>query len=766
MMNSTTEEKLLAKIAELEKRLSEEKAKTDDARRRQKGAEQLAQSLEKRLDKKLQELDKQHQKLERKDRQLAEKTQKLELKNKKLAEAEKQLAEKAGLVVAFGKCVKEVLPVLKAFAEKLKSRMTDDPEWNQIIVKEFISALGQLDAIRHDCSVLKKRANQGGEKIEALAAVKEIESATEEAKIVTTRLVASAAHQVANANVVNGITVAALKEVGIEGDNTIDTMREIIEQKPSALLEERRKEESKKEQPIGRQKVEREDIPEEKIEAAELPSNLCCPYCGMRGKFIAIEQSQPSKMLSCIEDFVKVMKISVLGQTLAECPKCGTVQPIFTGPMALNPKREITIGALTSTVSLMDNGIPLNRIENIFFKDLQLGSSTLSENILQMAEYAEPLSRRIEEVAHMAPVAITDETPFDICQLEGRGHMGAKEKSSSEVVSSQTYIQAVTSPSATDKPFALFYVLPGRSKEEIAKVLNPFRSKIIMSDGYAAYTGIAKDSKNGVEHASCLVHWRRVLLKAANLETQVKYVKDTSAKQAIELCKKQLKEGQATPVINVTLYALSQIFAEEKSVVRRPDETYEDYLVRVKEHRDKYIVPLMDRIDVLMNILKDKAGLVAGKTGKYKNSATESLYYVPAVVYYLNRREELRHFLLRPGCPPSSNNVEALIRPITIIRNNINFLQSEKHARALCRLLSLLETAKLNGIENPTQWLTKYYYRIARHCQRKQWKDWTRPDAQKRKDPYKKFVSWEYEKYWDTMPIDDLLPWNYKPSED
>ncbi len=787
MMKTIKEAELLKKIAQLEKRLSEESAKATNALHRQKGAEQLAASLSKKLtnldkklikveqvlaekDKRIAEKDRRiaekDKRIAEKDKRIAEKDKRIAEKDKDLAEKEKALVEKEQLLSLMNKAIKAALPQLQRFAKELNSRMTDDPEWNRVVVDEFIKALQQLNSMRRDCSVLKKRLNRGGEKLSSIADIKDIEKIQEEVKETTSKLIASGAHQVQNANVVNSITVAAL-EGAKESSAEIEAMRGIINQESSPLLEQRREQESQKQQSIGRQKPDRDDIPEEQIEPAEAPEDFTCPHCGKRGKFHVIEQSQAIQMFTGIEELFKVMKISLLGQTLVECAKCGTVQPIFTaGLMALNPKRELSIDTLTSTVSLMSNGLPLNRITDIFYSQAHLGSSTLGENILQMAEYADPLIKRIEQEAHNADVIIADETPFSVLQEEGRGHQSAKAKETAEKVSSQTYIQAVTSTNATDKRFALYYAMQGRSAQEIAKVLNPFNSKTIMSDGYAAYTGIVRDNKKETKHASCLIHWRRELLKAANLELQVKHAKDTSIEKATALCKEQIEKGEARPILNMTLYALSRIFAEEQSVIRGKNEDYETYLARVKEHREKYCVPLMDRIDELMTVLRDKAKLVPGKTGKYKNSTEDSLYYIPAVVYYLNRREELRYFLTHPSCPLSSNIVEAKIRPLTILRNNINFMQSLKHTKGLCRLLSLMETARLNGIEDPVQWLNKYYYRLARHCQRMQWYDWTRPDAPKRKDPNKKFVKWEYEKYWDSMPIDDLLPWNYKPSED
>ena len=151
---------------------------------------------------------------------------------------------------------------------------------------------------------------------------------------------------------------------------------------------------------------------------------------------------------------------------------------------------------------------------------------------------------------------------------------------------------------------------------------------------------------------------------------------------------------------------------------------------------------------------------------RYKVESADKTFYSEAVVYYFNHKEELWRFLENPECPPSSNEVECTIRPLTIIRKNSCFLQSLEYARTFCVLMSLFETAQRNGIRDSSKWLRTYFYRLAQHCQREQWIANTRPGCEKHKNPYTTFVKWEYEKYWHTMPIEDLLPWNYAKAQE
>ena len=59
-----------------------------------------------------------------------------------------------------------------------------------------------------------------------------------------------------------------------------------------------------------------------------------------------------------------------------------------------------------------------------------------------------------------------------------------------------------------------------------------------------------------------------------------------------------------------------------------------------------------------------------------------------------------------------SNNVENLIRPIALNRKNALFAGHDEGAAARGRIASLIETAKLNGV-NPHAWLKETLEAIA-----------------------------------------------------
>lgn len=101
------------------------------------------------------------------------------------------------------------------------------------------------------------------------------------------------------------------------------------------------------------------------------------------------------------------------------------------------------------------------------------------------------------------------------------------------------------------------------------------------------------------------------------------------------------------------------------------------------------------------------------------------------LAYIHNHWDGLQTFLTDGRVEIDSNNVENLVRPITLNRKNALFAGHDEGGKTWGRIASLIETCKLNGIE-PFAYLTSTLEAIAAgHPQSR---------------------------------IDDLLPWNFQPS--
>ena len=74
----------------------------------------------------------------------------------------------------------------------------------------------------------------------------------------------------------------------------------------------------------------------------------------------------------------------------------------------------------------------------------------------------------------------------------------------------------------------------------------------------------------------------------------------------------------------------------------------------------------------------------------------------------MNHRENFRLFLDDGRIPLDTNAVESSIRAVAVWRKACDHKQSVEYTESFCTLMSLTETARVNGIDNVIEWLTAY----------------------------------------------------------
>jgi transposase len=206
-------------------------------------------------------------------------------------------------------------------------------------------------------------------------------------------------------------------------------------------------------------------------------------------------------------------------------------------------------------------------------------------------------------------------------------------------------------------PPAVAYVFAGgRGKKEIAAQLTGFAG-VLHVDGYAAYTSLAGDKKRPgkIQLAFCLVHARRHFVEVH------KTTNSPFAKEVIE--------------------RIAAVYAIEKRI-RGLDA---DLRRAVRQAETK---PLMEAL---------KARLEATKDGISRQSTL-----IGAIDYALERWEGLTLFLDDGRLEPDTNIVERSIRPISIGKKNSLFCGNEGGGATWAILASLLNTAKLHGVDPET----------------------------------------------------------------
>ncbi|HME85283.1 MAG TPA: IS66 family transposase [Roseiarcus sp.] len=206
-------------------------------------------------------------------------------------------------------------------------------------------------------------------------------------------------------------------------------------------------------------------------------------------------------------------------------------------------------------------------------------------------------------------------------------------------------------------PPAVAYIFAGsRGKKEIQSQLADFEG-VCHVDGYVAYDSLVGDEKmpGKIRLAYCLVHARRNFVKVH------KTTKSPFAQEVIE--------------------RIGAVYAIEARI--RGCKADERRAIRQAETK-----PLMEAL---------KARLEAVRDGLSRQSTL-----IKAIDYMLARWEGLTAFLDDGRLEPDTNTVERAIRPISIGKKNSLFSGDEGGGETWAILASLLNTAKLNGVDPET----------------------------------------------------------------
>lgn len=131
-----------------------------------------------------------------------------------------------------------------------------------------------------------------------------------------------------------------------------------------------------------------------------------------------------------------------------------------------------------------------------------------------------------------------------------------------------------------------------------------------------------------------------------------------------------------------------------------------------------------------------------------------------AVTYYQNRKAQFEAFIEDAKLSPDTNDCERSLRPAAIMRHATNFKQSVEYLEVLCRCLSIVETAKINGIEDPMKWMNAFSNAYFSHCM---------DEATTRR--HEEGLTWAKFKTFDeaakqSFNVTPLLPWNYGKNDD
>ena len=320
--------------------------------------------------------------------------------------------------------------------------------------------------------------------------------------------------------------------------------------------------------------------------------------------------------------------------------RCGGCVETALGPTKLVPGGRYSLDfAVSVAVAKYLDHLPLARqVRQMARAGLAVDTQTLWDQLLALARPLAPTYEALHADVLAAPVIGADETVWPLLEKGG---------------AKRWYAWSVTAPDA------VFYRIdPSRSARAAAEILEDYAG-IVVCDGYGAYSTLAAQSRDGpggqgagFTLAHCWAHVRRKLFE----------------------CEPAFPEaGKALDLIG----QLYDVEAEAKKAdVRDPRA----YLARLRNERSRPLVAAL-RAWMLAQRALAQSGL--GKALAYADGLWQGLV----------------RFLDDPDIPLDNNATERALRGLVVGRKNHYGSKSLRGTQVAALFYSLLESAKLAGIE-------------------------------------------------------------------
>lgn len=303
-------------------------------------------------------------------------------------------------------------------------------------------------------------------------------------------------------------------------------------------------------------------------------------------------------------------------------------------------------------VSKYADHLPLYRQAQIYARQgITLDRSTLADWVGRAARWLTPLRDHLLADLKRSPKLFADETTAPVLD-PGRGRTTTGQL--------WAYARDDRPWAGADPPAVAYVYAPDRKGERPSEHLAGFAG-VLQVDDYAGYNALSRS--NQVQLAYCWSHVRRGFYELA----------------------------ASRPVAVEALVRIAQLYAVEKEIRGRSSD-------KRRVARQEMSVPIIADLHRFL-----EASLA--KTSK-KSKLAE------AIRYALTHWTGLSHFLDDGRIEIDSNTVERSIRPLALNRKNALFAGSDDGGDHWAVIATLIETAKLNGI-NPHTWLTDTLQRLA-----------------------------------------------------
>ena len=416
------------------------------------------------------------------------------------------------------------------------------------------------------------------------------------------------------------------------------------------------------------QKPARRSLPEHlPREYVTHPAPCACPACGDPLRRIGEDITET---LDYVPGRFKVIRHV---RAKLSCRNCDTVVAAPAPDHAIARGRAGAGLLAHIVVSKYDDHLPLYRQAEIFAREgVYLETSTLSGWVGATAAALGPLIDALATDVMASDALHVDDTPVPVLAP------GAGKIKTSRL---WTYVRDERPFAGARPPAALFFYSPDRKGEHPRAHLKDFRGSI-HADGYAGFNELF--AGNRIVEAACWAHVRRKFF--------------------------DVHAANGSPIAKEALERVGKLYDVEREI-----HGFEpDHRRRERQRQSKPI-----------------AAALAAWADKTRLKLSRKSELAAAFRYMRARWPALVRCFDDGRLALDNNPAERALRGVAIGRKNWLFAGSEAGGRRAAALYSLIESAKLNGI-NPQLYLADLLTRIADHPARR---------------------------------IDELLPWNWQPTD-
>ena len=306
-------------------------------------------------------------------------------------------------------------------------------------------------------------------------------------------------------------------------------------------------------------------------------------------------------------------------------------------------------------VSKYCDHLPLYRQTQIYEREgVAIDRSTMADWVGRCSALLDPLVEAVGRHVFEADAIFTDDTPVPVLD-PGRGR--------TKTGRFWAYVRDGRAHGSNAPPAAFYRYAPDRKGERPRDHLKGYAG-YLHADGYAGYKALYGDR---IKEVACMAHVRRKLFDIA--------------------------ESTGSPIATEALQKIADLYAIEKNIRGSPPEVR----VAVRQEQAK---PLFEALQEWFE---------AKLTGLPGRSALAE-----AIRYAIARMKRMGPYLESGICELDNNTAERSVKGMALGRKNYMFVGSDAGGERAAAIYSLIETAKLNGV-NPQAWLTDVLARIADH---------------------------------------------------